>query len=81
MRPLPSIPFRSHAASVLEMAKSGVTLAIPTDDQLAWQDLEVGMFVHFAPNTWQGVESDDLSTPLSAINPKKLDTDQWADAL
>lgn len=53
-------------------------LALPTPDQLAWQDLEVGMFIHFAPNTWQGIEQDDLSTPLSAINPQALDTDQWA---
>ncbi len=52
--------------------------ALPSADQVAWQDLEVGMFVHFAPNTWQDVESDDLSTPLSAIDPKHLDTDQWA---
>ncbi len=36
------------------------------------------MFVHFAPNTYQNVESDDLSTPLAAINPAHLDTDQWA---
>lgn len=52
--------------------------AIPSPDQMAWQDMEIGMFVHFAPNTWQDVESDDLSTPLSAINPVKLNTDQWA---
>jgi alpha-L-fucosidase len=52
--------------------------AIPTPDQIAWQDLEVGMFCHFAPNTWQDTESDNLSTPLSAIDPAKLDTDQWA---
>lgn len=53
-------------------------LALPTADQIAWQDLEVGMFVHFAPNTWQDAESDNLTTPLAAINPQKLDTDQWA---
>ena len=35
------------------------------------------MFVHFAPNTWSGKEYDDLSTPLSAINPD-IDTDNWA---
>jgi alpha-L-fucosidase len=50
----------------------------PTPVQAAWQDLELGMFVHIAPQTWQDSESDDLSTPLSAINPEKLDTDQWA---
>ncbi len=59
-------------------ASSHPHLALPTADQLAWQDLEMGMFVHFAPNTWQGVEQDDLSTPLSAINPALLNTDQWA---
>jgi alpha-L-fucosidase len=53
-------------------------LALPTADQLKWQDLEMGMFIHFAPNTWQGVEQDNLSTPLSAINPTLLNTDQWA---
>ncbi len=52
--------------------------AIPTADQLSWQDLEIGMFVHFAPNTWQDKEGDDLSTPLSAIHPD-IDTDNWAD--
>ncbi len=54
-------------------------LARPTSQQAAWQDLELGMFIHFAPNTWQDKEYDDLSTPLSAINPAKLDTDQWVD--
>jgi len=52
-------------------------LARASSRQRKWQDLEFGMFVHFAPNTWQDVESDNLSTPLSAINPAKLDTDQW----
>ena len=52
--------------------------AIPSPDQIVWQNLELGMFVHFAPNTWQDVESDNLSTPLSEIDPRKLDTDQWA---
>ena len=52
--------------------------ALPSADQIAWQNLEVGMFVHFAPNTWQDTESDNLTTPLSAIDPKHLDTNQWA---
>jgi len=51
--------------------------ALPSADILAWQDLEIGMFVHFAPNTFQDKEGDDLSTPLSAINPD-IDTDNWA---
>lgn len=50
----------------------------PTPQQIQWQDAEIGMFVHFAPNTWQDNEGDDLSTPLGDIHPAQLDTDQWA---
>ena len=52
--------------------------ALPSPAQRAWQDLEVGMFVHFAPNTWQEREYDDRSTPLSTIDPD-IDTDQWVE--
>jgi alpha-L-fucosidase len=38
----------------------------------------MGMFIHFAPNTWQNSEYDTLSTPPSAINPN-INTDQWAE--
>ncbi len=51
--------------------------ALPTPAQLAWQDLELGMFIHFAPNTWQEQEYDDRSTPLSAIM-HEVETEQWA---
>ena len=56
-----------------------VARARPTPQQRAWQDLEIGMFVHFAPNTWQDREYDNLSTPLSEINPASLNTDQWVE--
>ncbi len=37
-------------------------------------------FVCLDPCTWQGREYDNHSTPLSAINPAQLDTDQWCRA-
>ena len=55
-----------------------LSLPVPTADQRHWSDLELGMFVHFAPNTWQDREYDDHSTPLSAIHPD-IDTDQWVE--
>jgi alpha-L-fucosidase len=58
-------------------AQDTATLPKPTPAQLAWHRLEVGMFIHIAPQTWQARETDDGSTPLSAMNPDKLDTDQW----
>jgi alpha-L-fucosidase len=51
--------------------------ARPSPQQLAWHDHELGMFIHIAPQTWQDSESDNLSTPLAAINPEKLDTGNW----
>ncbi len=51
--------------------------AVPTPEQILWQDAELGMFIHFAPNTWQDAEGDQGTTPLDKINPEKLDTDQW----
>jgi alpha-L-fucosidase len=74
METLRPFAFAQPAGSGIQMR----AVARPSADQLAWQDLEVGMFVHFAPNTWQNAESDNLSTPLSEIDPKDLDTDQWA---
>jgi len=38
------------------------------------------MFLCLDPCTWQGREYDDHSTPLSAINPTQLDTEQWCRA-
>jgi len=55
-------------------------LAEPTPQQAVWQDCEIGMFIHFAPNTWTDREYDDLSLPLEKMNPEKLDTDQWVAA-
>ncbi|MHC1769066.1 MAG: alpha-L-fucosidase [Verrucomicrobiia bacterium] len=52
-------------------------LALPTPVQAAWHDYEIGMFIHFAPNTWFDQEYDDLSKPPSEINPTALDTEQW----
>ena len=52
--------------------------ARPTAAQRAWQDLELGMFVHFAPNTWQEKEYDDLSLAPSAVM-QNVDTEQWVD--
>jgi len=61
----------------LQLDSQTPPLALPTPEQAAWHDFELGMFIHFAPNTWQDREYDDLSTPLDKINPEKLDTDQW----
>ena len=70
------------SASLLpaQAATARTKLARPTPQQAAWHDCEIGMFIHFAPNTWTDREGDDLSLPLAKMNPAKLDTDQWVAA-
>jgi len=65
------------AAAAAAQEEKTTVLALPTPQQAAWQDMELGMFVHFAPNTWSDREGDDLSVPLEKIKPDKLNTDQW----
>ncbi len=70
----------SGAAMALGSRAAEKPLALPTPEQVAWQDMELEMFVHFGPATWQDAEYDTLNTPPSKIDPSKLDTDQWAEA-
>lgn len=59
-------------------------IALPTPEQQAWQDLEVGMFFHFdipvftdlAERDWP--KSGRLDPAI--FDPRKLDTDQWMEA-
>ncbi len=54
--------------------------ARPTAAQLAWHQMERTMFIHYGPSSWQGSEYDMMNTPLSEINPTKLDVAQWCEA-
>ena len=52
-------------------------IPLPSEAQLRWQKYEQIMFLCLDPCTWQGREYDNHSYPISKINPKQLDTDQW----
>ncbi len=67
-----------QSTAALTAENIGARLAVPSPEQLIWQDYEIGMFIHFSMNTWQDQEYDDLGVPLSEFNPDRLDTDQWA---
>jgi len=69
-----------HWFNISAAQPAEVRLARPTPQQVAWHEQERIMFVCLDPCTWQGREYDNHSTPLSAINPAQLDTDQWCRA-
>ncbi len=63
------LPGRLHAQET--------EIPLPSAPQLRWHGYERVMFVHFGPAAWQSREYDNLTTPLSRLQMKELDTDQW----
>ncbi|HLS89865.1 MAG TPA: alpha-L-fucosidase [Limnochordia bacterium] len=51
---------------------------LPTPQQLRWQDLEFGLFVHFGINTFTGREWGDGTEDPALFYPTALDCRQWA---
>ena len=52
----------------------------PSPAQLAWQDLEIGVILHFSTNTFLDREWGDGTASPSTFNPSHVDTDQWMKA-
>ena len=52
--------------------------AVPTPQQLEWQDMELNMFCHFGPNTFTGLEWGEGTEAEDIFNPTDLDCRQWA---
>lgn len=57
-----------------------MTQLVPTPAQLRWQELELGVFIHFGINTFAGKEWSDGTVPASSFNPTELDAGSWVRA-
>jgi alpha-L-fucosidase len=70
--------FRGTTSSAsLLLANDGmpaIKLAKPTSEQLAFQDMELGVFIHYSIDTYGGVHG--ASSP-SIFNPTELNAEQW----
>ena len=53
-------------------------LPLPSPAQLAWQETETNLFVHFGLNTFTGREWGDGRESPALFNPIHLDCRQWA---
>ena len=58
-----------------------LTAVVPTERQIAWQQMEFYSFVHFTVNTFTGREWGDGTEPEEIFNPTAFDASQWVDAL
>jgi alpha-L-fucosidase len=66
------------AASAI--AQSAANIA-PAPYQVAWQDLEFGVILHFSTNTFLNREWGDGTASSSVFNPTQFDPDQWMQAI
>ena len=53
----------------------------PAPYQVAWQDLEFGVILHFSTNTFLDREWGDGTASPAVFNPTQFDPDQWMKAI
>jgi alpha-L-fucosidase len=66
--------------AVFAGAQSSADIA-PAPYQVAWQDLEFGVILHFSTNTFLNREWGDGTASPSVFNPAQFDPDQWMQAI
>ncbi len=67
-----------HAPVMAQVTPPMPLMPIPTSRQLAWQERELIMFVHFGVNTFTDREWGDGNEDPAIFNPTRLDARQWA---
>ncbi len=79
------MPWQSRHYSLLAVLRCWAiktfTEVKPSPQQVAWQDLEFGVIVHFSTNTFLDREWGDGTASPAVFNPTNFDPDQWMKAI
>lgn len=69
------------AAAIAAGAQDSTGDIRPAPYQVAWQDLEFGVIIHFSTNTFLNQEWGDGTANPSVVNPAQFDPEQWMKAI
>jgi alpha-L-fucosidase len=56
-------------------------LPVPSEQQMAWHEMELNAFIHFTTNTFTGLEWGMGSEKESVFNPTSIHAEEWVTAL
>lgn len=68
------------SGALVATAQTGGEIS-PAPYQVAWQDLEFGVIIHFSTNTFLDREWGDGTASPDVFNPTQFDPDQWMRAI
>jgi len=67
--------------AILAPAQQNFVDVKPSPQQVAWQDLQFGVIIHFSTNTYLDREWGDGTASPSVFNPTDFNPDQWMQAI
>ncbi len=67
----------SSCTSTSQVSPPEPIYPIPTDNQMAWHEMEMNAFIHFTTNTFTNLEWGYGDESPSIFNPTELDVEQW----